>query len=166
MDIQVLAALGEAVGGLAVLFTLAYLAFQVRQSNRIATAQAQQNILLTMNAWHREALTREVAEIRAKLRSGSLNELDGTDAERAEAHVYGIYNIWVAVQSAYDQGVISQDILDSYARDVGLEIERYPAMKPRLMSVWRKYPVGAEWPVFAALRQQPDGQDVGASAMR
>ncbi len=162
MTIQELGAFGEFLGAFAVLATLIYLAFQVRQSNRIATAQAQLNILLTMNAWHREALTREVAEIRAKLRSNGLHDLDEIDQERVESHAYGVYNIWVAVQTAYDQGVITKDVLDGYTRDVRFEIERYPAITPRLVELWRKYP-GNEGPLFAALREERDRQSVDDS---
>lgn len=42
MDLTQLAQLGELVGGVAVLATLAYLATQVRLSNGIARAQVQQ----------------------------------------------------------------------------------------------------------------------------
>ncbi len=48
MDLTQLANLGEFIGGVAVLVTLIYLAVQMRQSNRIATADAVHN---TANAF-------------------------------------------------------------------------------------------------------------------
>ena len=152
MDIQTLAALGEGIGGIAVLVTLVYLAFQIKQSNRIATAVAQQNIFLNMSALHRPALEPSIAELRLKMRTRSYDELDPVEAEQLEAHVYGLINVWAAVQAACDQGLITKEVLEIYIEDVSREMERYPATTGRFVNVWAKYPHLGQWPIYTAIK--------------
>ena len=95
MDVMELGAIGELVGGFAVLVTLIYLAIQVRQG----TAALGSN-------WHHDMLdsalrhslvpiseSRELAEF---IRRGkySPEELDDVDWDRFVRHAYGMFGMW------------------------------------------------------------------------
>jgi hypothetical protein len=51
MTLQDIAAIGEAVGGLAVLITLVYLAYQFRQTARLERAAGQRDLLSQVRSW-------------------------------------------------------------------------------------------------------------------
>jgi len=51
VNLQDLAAVGEAVGGLAVLVTLVYLAYQFRQTARLERAAGQRDLLSQVRSW-------------------------------------------------------------------------------------------------------------------
>ena len=161
MNVEALAYLGQGIGGIAVLVTLVYLAFQLRQSNRIATAVAQQGILFNMSALHMRALDPSVAELRMKMRTGSFDEFDPIEAEQLEAHVYALMNAWSAVQTAFDQGLITKELLEIFIEDVAREMERYPATSGRFVNVWAKYPQLDEWPIFSAIRLARESAQAG-----
>ena len=153
MDLESIAALGEAVGGLAVLATLLYLSFQLKQSNRIATAVAQQNVLAQAGLTHDAARSREFAELRLKMRTVDYDSLDPIEKEQLEAHLYQWMNIWISVQTSFDQGLISKEVLDGYVQDVRNEINRFPALKPRMVNFLKVSPVLADWAIFEGVRE-------------
>lgn len=81
MGLQDLGALGEAIGGIAVIFTLIYLAIQVRQNTRATAAQAELNSdRLALELTLPVALDRDFARL---VHSGAAGvELDGADQQR------------------------------------------------------------------------------------
>ena len=82
MDIMELGAIGELVGGVAVLVTLVYLATQVRQSNYIARQQASQTAVdYNFQLAGQVAIDRELAEVWTK-GGDRFEELDDVDQQR------------------------------------------------------------------------------------
>ncbi len=82
MDIMELGAIGELVGGVAVLATLLYLALQVRQGNHIARQNASQALMgATFELAGRVAVDRGLAEVWAH-GEDRFDELDATDQQR------------------------------------------------------------------------------------
>ncbi len=62
MDLTQLANLGEFIGGVAVLVTLIYLAFQVRQANRVIRAEAESGSIQSFAEANRDLLKEGSAE--------------------------------------------------------------------------------------------------------
>jgi hypothetical protein len=130
MDWNAAGALGEVLGAIAVVFTLAYLAKQVRQSNRIAKAEAFRSARLRLagllNSW---ADHEDWSELFVRIRFSGLRRDDLTPRERAVtglryqsmvhhlAATYEDVRIGILPPSAYD--ILGAEVFKvPYMRDV------------------------------------------------
>lgn len=108
MALQDLAAIGEAVGGLAVLVTLIYLAYQFRQTARLERAGAQRDMLLQARSWIE--LTVVHPDLFPVLQRGlaDLESLTPAEKERCSAWAWSL--LFLAEQALYMKrdGVIHQ----------------------------------------------------------
>lgn len=117
MNLQDLAAIGESVGGLAVLVTLVYLAYQLRQTARLERAAGQRDLLSQVRSWIE--LTAVNPDLFPVLQRG-LNDLDSlspAEKERCSAWVWSL--LFLAEQALYMErdgvihGVSYQGFLDA-----------------------------------------------------
>ena len=118
----------EIVGLIAVVFSLLFLSFEIRQSNKIATASAEGET----REWAREVRTRiaenpEYASLMLKLRNDN-NELSPLEEERAYAHAVQYISVWSQANAAFENGVLSDYSFGINLRDIGLNMSRYPGL--------------------------------------
>lgn len=106
MSLEDLAAIGEAVGGLAVLVTLVYLAYQFRQTARLERAAGQRDLLAQCRGWIE--LTAIHPDLFPVLQRGlaDLNSVTPAEKERCSAWAWSL--CFLAEQALYMQrdGVI------------------------------------------------------------
>lgn len=99
MTLQDLAAIGEAVGGLAVLVTLVYLAYQFRQTARLERAAGQRDLLSQVRSWME--LTAVNPDLFPVLQRG-LNDWDAvTPAEKERCSSWAWSLLFIAEQALY-----------------------------------------------------------------
>ena len=108
MDIMELGAVGELVGGVAVIATLVYLAIQLKQTNRIARAQVRQEsarmsteLLVTLDQTDLDLL----AKVSRDVKSVSEAEL-----RYAGSKFLGIANYYETLFYAREQGDVDDDL--------------------------------------------------------
>ena len=109
MDIQQLANIGEAVGGLGVVISLLYLAFQIRQNTRaVRSSSYHQAAEQTWNYCLAVAQDASLAEILAKRMAGeALTPAEEIRANTADqALIYGFENML----RLHEEGLVDADV--------------------------------------------------------
>jgi hypothetical protein len=115
VTLQDLGALGDLIGGLGVVVTLAYLAVQVRQNSSLITAQTVQ---ASVDATQRVLLLRvENASLRSILRKArSRQPLDADDAEVITSYLQASFMNFQARFQHNRRGVFDESANESYER--------------------------------------------------
>ena len=115
MSLQDLGALGDLIGGIAVVVTLIYLAVQVRQNTGMIMAQTVQ---ASVDATQRVLLFRaEHPELRSLLRTArSQGELDADDTELLASYLQAVFMNFQARLRHHRLGVFDRSVNESYER--------------------------------------------------
>lgn len=128
MNWDAIGAAGEILGAAAVLVTLVYLATQVRRSNELSRFNATKEIVNQFNDLNRLVTTDST------LRKVLLKS-DGLTADEIE-QIYNFAmmfcNVWVSAQIAYDNDQLEVETYKACARDVSIELTRWPNFRPAL----------------------------------
>lgn len=126
--------IAEVIGLMAVIASLLFLGYEIRQSNQIArstiTYELASNVSeINQTIWS----TPEIAALHVRLNDpGYLPTGTETEMLRAEARRY--MNLWGAVEVAYRNGYQTREQLDILLDEVEATVTRFPAMKP----VWKE----------------------------
>ena len=142
-------ALGEVFGAVAVLITLIYLARQLSHTLRSTQLDASERLMRGFDEINRAVLTdRSVREVLVKE-----GELSAQESLQLYQFAVLYCNIWISAQAAYDSGQISQSLYEDAARDVEIELERFPKLR-KPIEVWlKRYPNLSDSPIFRPLRE-------------
>ncbi len=113
MTLQDLGALGDLIGGIAVVITLVYLAQQIRQNTALITAQTVQ---ASVDATQRVLLFRaEHASLRAVIRKARSNgDLDADETEVLVSYLQAVFMNFQARVQHHSRGVFDRSINESY----------------------------------------------------
>ena len=139
----------EAVGILAVVFSLLLVAFEIRQANRIAVVNTE---FALRNSYHDTniALLNNPDMVDFAIRTRIPGEpLEGGDEIRAMVWTYLHLNTWVATALAYENGVSTEEtyrnILDNAENVIGRS-------SPEMRKIWRRsidsFPSLQDTPIF------------------
>jgi len=136
MDWDAIGAVGEIVGAAAVLATLVYLAAQVRKSNELARFNATKEIVNQFNDLNRMAIS-DASLRQVLMKTGDLN----TD-ESEQVYNFGMMfcNVWISIQIAYDNDQLDEETYRACAKDVSIELNRWPNFRPALERWLSNYP--------------------------
>lgn len=118
MNWEIAAAIGEAVGGFAVLLTIVYLAVQVRQAKQavrsnIRQQTASQSMALTESVYNSEFMP----DIIIKVREGK--ELEPTEAARFMAYLSGFHRHFEAIHYLAQTGDIPMEVVEGNVYGIG-----------------------------------------------
>jgi hypothetical protein len=124
-------AVGEALGAIAVLVTLMYLATQIRQTNRISLFNSSKELIGAYDEINRLVATdSSVRDVLLKQEPLSENE---------EKQLYAISimygNVWVAAETALRNGQIQENLYRVIAGDVTSQLDQWPAIRAPL-NLW------------------------------
>ena len=121
----------EAAGIVALLASLIFLAMEINQSNKIAIASIQYDILSDFNEYHREVLADlEIAEFISKLKRADDIPLSPAEKVRAHAFVTIFINIWYVIHTAHENGQLTDDTYQAYVQDAHSTLLAYPRAVP------------------------------------
>ena len=158
MNLEALGNLGDFIGGIAVLVTLIYLAFQIRQntssvqqSNRIATANTEISIRGGYGQLNRSIVENNgLAAALVKAQSDE-RELDDVEQLRVQVHLTQMANQWHAMEVAYEQKLIPHETYAVMFDDHRFFVAGYPALRPLLRAVLENYPALADTAAFKSV---------------
>jgi hypothetical protein len=150
----------EAAGIIALLVSLVFLALEINQSNKIAIASVSYDILSDYNEYHRQVLADpEVAEFISKLARADDTTLSPADEARAHAFVTIFINLWFAIQTAHDNGQLTDDGYRAYLEDARHALRRYPRAVPYFKASVESTPSLHELEIFQPIFEAGESPD-------
>ena len=81
------------------------------------------------------------------------------ETERLEAFLYVYINTWMAIEIAYENGMLPRATFDLALDDVRLVLQYYPALRPLAREIIVSYPSEAYSNVYAAMREELEDID-------
>jgi hypothetical protein len=141
------------VGAVAVFVTLVYLAAQIRHATRIATASSEIEIRSGYGELNQAIYGDvELAELFIKAQSSD-EQLNAAEQMRLMAWVTQMMNQWVAIEIAYNNGMVPaatyEVIFDDHRRFIGDS----PALRPLVRKLLDYYPAMSETASNRSLEQ-------------
>ena len=117
MDIMELGAIGELVGGVAVLVTLVYLAVQVRHGAKATRYATTQNLVATMANGNFLIATHDglASLLQKALSAGNREVLEPHERLRFNAFFFGFYNEYDFAYHQHLAGQLEADVWDRMA---------------------------------------------------
>ncbi len=144
MNWEAVGAIGEIVGAIAVFVTLAYLATQIKQSNDLGRFNATKESMNQFN--HVNEMVVTDSELRQILmKSGDLSA-DEREVVYNFAMMYCA--VWATIQTAYDSGQIDKSFYAASAKDVQIEMDRWPNFQSSIEQWLSNYPELAHYEIF------------------
>jgi hypothetical protein len=116
MTLQDLANLGEVIGAIAVIASLIYLAFEIRQNTRAMHQAATQDIIRSLNEQTRclvESPDLAALMFRASQRP---EELTGEERYRFQMLVAYLFSNFELAVEYYQEGLLGDDMIEGYAQ--------------------------------------------------
>ena len=148
---QLLGNLGEFLGAIAVVATLIYLGIQVRQNTRSSYATRQHTVQSEFSRMHEQvAGNAALAELVARCRNSSLDELSPVEDERAQSFTNQAINTYGSIEIAYRAGQFDRYVYDAYCRDFRRFFHMYPALAPRARAMLEFNEI-EDWGIFKPL---------------
>ena len=131
-DFLEVAAVISVVGGLLLV------AYEIRQANRIATAQAVMDLSAQYNEVNRTRLSDPAyAALGVLLEYPGRREVTETESSMIFGLGYHLHNTLWWAQTAYDNGLLSREDLDYYRNDLVLSLE-LPGLVPALVEIYEQ----------------------------
>ena len=136
----------EIVAAAGVIITLAYLARQISQTNRIGHASVVRELQQRYHELYSLVVSDlEVAQLVAKLTDPDYRAESEVDEQRLQ-HLAGLVaGMYFSAHTAYDEGQMSEMVYRIYCEDVIARLDQWPALKPYLQKVIGRWPSGHEY---------------------
>ncbi len=135
------AVIAEIASATGVIITLAYLAFQISQTNRIAKSAVVRELEQKyIDLYTLIATDTEFANLVTKLRDPSYRADSEVEEEKLENFAILVASIWFSTQVSYDQGQIDQKAFQVYHEDVEAKLSQWPAIRPYMKKAVERYP--------------------------
>lgn len=153
MNWEAIGAIGEIIGAIAVLATLLYLAQQIRQSNRFAIASneiAIRNGFATLN--EAQFGDTEIARLMA-LAQKKDSEFDDIEQIKFRAFIRQGVNMWLSIETAYENGMTSRETYEVIFNDVAWFIDDHPGARPLLKELVDTYSAHSNGRLFQTIRE-------------
>lgn len=122
MNFEMLGNVGDFIGGIAVLFTLGYLGYQIRQNTKEVRNNSIQALLERSIQLFEDNINSELPEILDRLENGS--SISQPDKWRVEMFVRRNFQLYELVYLKHKQCRISQQVMDAYERRMLATISR------------------------------------------
>ncbi|PCI77449.1 MAG: hypothetical protein COB20_08040 [SAR86 cluster bacterium] len=157
MNWEAIGAVGEILGAIAVVLSLAYLAIQIRQSNRLAVREARTSLSEINTAIHQSHLeTPHIAELKLKLRDRHC-ELSDVENEQAESLAATLQLSWGVTGSAHDSGLLPDHVMEIYLNAVTYWFRTYPGLAPFSKRILESSGIRpGQWPIYTRAWEEID----------
>ena len=147
----------EIVGVLSIVGSLLLLATEVKQSNGIATAEIGLNLQQNFNNVHIQRATNpEFSKLYAKIRDPDSHLITSTENEQIRGLAWHYINLYSAVQTAYDNGLLSKEDYQGYLSGLQNVLDSLPAVHEQIVYVLRAVPQIGDIPIFATISLKPE----------
>lgn len=126
----------EIIGVISIVASLLLLATEVRQSNRIASTELEVQLIDLFNENNRErAFNTEYAKLFAKLQEPDAHLITATEQQQIRGLAWHYVNTFYVAQTAYNNGLLTQNQLEEYKEDLQATMDRYPALVPHFLDI-------------------------------
>ena len=147
MDIMALGAIGELVGGAAVVASLIYVGLQVRQANRQSATDSGTDVLAEMNRLQDFVFSDPTgAVLLLKLKSGG--ELSAEEQIKAHVIADRALNTWYSGQQSFLNGVMTRELFGDIKDDAKRFTDTYPFLRQPMKEILAHYEVASKLEVF------------------
>ncbi len=131
----------EIVGVVGIVAAMILVASELRESNRIAVAQAEMQLEMQISERHdmlniARASDPDVAKLFPKLEAPDAHLITATEASQIRGIAWHGINNLRSVHAAYDNGLISRDVRDSYVEDFANTMQAWPGIRPHYVAIY------------------------------
>jgi hypothetical protein len=141
---EAIGAVGEILGAIAVFVTLIYLANQIKQSNNLARFSGTKEIVNQFNKINQMVTTdSELRKVLAKT-----GDLSADEREQTYNFAMMFCAVWVSAQIAHDNHQLEDAVYAACAKDVEVELDRWPNFRQGVEQWLANYPENAHYPIF------------------
>jgi len=117
------------------------LTWEVRQSNRIATAETELHLTGIYNTINVErAINPDFAKIFLKLAAPEKHLITATEGSQIQGLVWHWLDVMWAAQRAYENGLLSIEVRDAYQADLAFLLRRSPGIRPHFVTIYESMP--------------------------
>ena len=142
----------EIIGIIGIIASVLLLAWEVRQSNRIASAESELHLTGIYNTINVErASNPNFAKPFLKLEAPEKHLTTATEGSQIRGLAWHVADVMRAVQSAYDNGLLSFAVLDDYKADLAYQMDQWPGIRPHFVFIYDSYPSLHDKEIFAPL---------------
>lgn len=143
----------EIVGVISIVAALLLVAWEIRESNRIAAADIEIRLDrgLTELALRR-AVMPDFAKLYPKLSAQGNHLITATEESQIRGLGRYLVNMYRSAQVAFDHQLLDADGLDAYRRDLEQTLERLPGLIPAMLDIVEANPDMRAMTVFQPLR--------------
>ena len=114
-----------------VLAGIIFVAFEIRQSNRIAVGTTSYELNRHFMGINELYITNpDLLSLAVALADERFTPQDGEQRELAEAYARRLLNNWVAIEDGYDNGIVSESLYLMAKEDVKAVIKKRPGVVP------------------------------------
>ncbi len=153
----------ESIGLAAVIASLLFVAFEIRQANRIAIGTTSYELNRNWMTINELYLTNEGAlDLIVALADENFVPKDDRQREQAEAYARRILNNWIAIEEAYNNGIASDAFYLMASEDVRAVLAKRPGIIPIYETVASQYDLSQYRllePMFVAIDKRQDAGD-------
>jgi len=127
----------EIAGVASVVLGLFLVAYEIRQANHIARAQAIMDLASGYNQINLAGITdTEFARLRLVMSNPESYEITPIEQSKITAFAYHVHNIMWSAQSAHDSGLLSAEDLATYRNELSQILAEQPAVAPILLTIY------------------------------
>ncbi len=142
----------EIVGVVSIVGSLLLLATEVRQSNKIASAEMEMSLAEGFMQIHMQrASNLDVAKLWSKISEPDGHLITATDSSQMRGITWTYVNLFWMVQTAHNNGLMSDAGFEDYVELVRWILEFRPALQDHFIFIYEATPDMAGVPIFAAL---------------
>jgi hypothetical protein len=143
----------EIIGVISIVASLLLVAWEVRQSNRIAAAQIELELAHGFNEMNMSrATTPDFAKLFPKMNSPGSHLVTATEQSQLQGLAWHFANLYYSAQIAHDNGLLDAQRLDMYRQDLAQTLDRFPGLHASFLQIYDVFPEMGSMPVFAPLR--------------
>lgn len=152
----------EVLGIVSIVAMLLLVAFELRETNRIARADAGAAVAARISQIHlRRMSDPDFAQLFAKIAAPNAHLITATEASRIDGLARYVVNAYTSAQHAFDNGMIDADALRHYRHQFDMLLEEYPGLRPYVDDIYQTRPELAGTAMFEGLARRADDEAAG-----
>ncbi len=144
----------EIVGVVSIVASLLLVAWEVRQSNRIAATEFQMRLGEQYDQIHRVRLSSpDFAKLYPKLAAPQNHLMTATEHSQIEGLAWHYVNVYLAAQVAFDNGLVSSQQYQTYVADAARLVDTYPGLHPYFVRIYNILPLMQGTEIFRPIAE-------------
>jgi hypothetical protein len=142
----------EIVGVISIVASLLLVAWEIRESNRIATAEIEMELAHSFNEMNMiRATTPDFAKLYPKMSAPGSHLVTATEDSQLRGLAWHYVNLYFVSQVAHNHGLLDARRLETYRLDLQQTLDRFPGLHPAFLQIYDAFPEMRNMPVFAPL---------------